>query len=244
LRESKAAATDFQAAIQRDPNNGEAHLGLAYANLDMRKSQIALKESEVAERILGDSEAIHLIRGTAYGQRHQLPKAAEEYRLALKFNPDDPAIHLALAGILYSERRYHDSIGELQVVEKLSPNDANTYALLARAYAQLGDREQTLHNVQLAEQNAPSMPVKRNKPGSGPSSIYLSTGAALSILGDQDAAMERFRKALTVPGSDRISVRLAIAQVMVHQGHDDAARRQIALALMEAETGETEPATG
>lgn len=244
LRESKAAAADFQAAIQRDPNNGEAHLGLAYANLDMRKSQIALKESEVAERILGDSEAIHLIRGTAYGQRHQLPKAAAEYRMALKFNPDDPQIHLALAGVLYSERRYHDSIDELQVVEKLSPNDANTYALLARAYAQLGDRQQTLHNVQLAEQNAPSMPVKHNKPGSGPSSIYLATGTALSILGDQDAAMERFRKALTAPGSDRISVRMAIAQVMAHQGHEDDARRQIALALMEAETGETEPATG
>ena len=244
LRESKAAASDFEAAIQRDANNGEAHLGLAYANLDMRKSQIALKESEVAERILGDSEAIHLIRGTAYGQRHQLPKAAEEYRLALKFNPDDPQIHLALAGVLYSERRYHDSIDELQVVEKLSPNDATTYALLARSYAQLGDREQTLHNVQLAEQNASSMPVKRNKPGSGPSSIYLSTGSALSILGDQDAAMERFRKALTTPGSDRISVRMAIAQVMAHRGHDDDARRQIALALMEAETGETEPATG
>lgn len=244
LRESKAAAADFQAAIQRDANNGEAHLGLAYANLDMRKSQIALKESEVAERILGDSEAIHLIRGTAYGQRHQLPKAAEEYRLALKFNPDDPQIHLALAGVLYSERRYHDSIDELRVVEKLSPNDANTYALLARAYAQLGDREQTLHNVQLAEQNAPSMPVKHNKPGSGPSSIYLATGSALSILGDQDAAMERFRKALIAPGSDRISVRMAIAQVMAHRGHEDDARRQIALALMEAETGETEPATG
>jgi Flp pilus assembly protein TadD len=244
LRESKASAADFEAAIQRDPKNGEAHLGLAYANLDMRKSQIALKESETAEHLLGDSEGLHLIRGTAYGQRHQLPKAAEEYRLALKFDPDNPNIHLALAGVLYSERRYHDSIDELQTVLRLAPNDAATYALMARSYAQLGDRGQTLRNVQLAEQNAQSMPVKRNKPGSGPSSIYLSTGSALSILGDQEAAMERFRKALTAPGSDRISVRLAIAQVMVHQGHDDAARRQIALALMEAETGEAEPATG
>lgn len=244
LRESKASAADFEAAIQRDPNNGEAHLGLAYANLDMRKSQIAIKESQIAERSLGDSEALHLIRGTAYGQRHQLPKAAEEFHLALKFNPNDPAIHQALAGILYSERRYHESIDELQIVLRLSPNDAATYAMLARAYAQLGDREQTLRNVQLAEQNAQSTPAKRNKPGSGPSSIYLSTGSALSILGDQDAAMERFRKALTAAGSDRIGVRLAIAQVMLHQGHEDDARRQIALAQMEAQSGETEPATG
>ena len=43
LRESKAAAADFESAIKRDPNNGEAHLGLAYANLDLRRSGIALE---------------------------------------------------------------------------------------------------------------------------------------------------------------------------------------------------------
>jgi tetratricopeptide (TPR) repeat protein len=244
LRESKAAASDFENAIQRDPNNGEAHLGLAYANLDLRKSSIAIKESQLAEKFLGDSEPLHLIRGTAYGQRGQLVKAANEYRLALKFSPDDPSLHLALAGVLYSGRRYHDSIDELVIAQKLAPNDANTYALLARAYAQLGDREQTLRNVQLAEQNAPLMPTKPNKPGSGPSSIYLSTGSALSVLGDQAGAMDRFGKALTAPGSDRVGVRVAIAQVMVHEGHADDARRQVALGMMEAESGETEPATG
>ena len=244
LRESKAAASDFEAAIQRDPNNGEAHLGLAYANLDLRKSSLALKESQLAEKILGDSEQIHLIRGTAYGQRGQPLKAASEYRLALKFSPDDPSLHLALAGVLYSARLYHDSIEELGITQKLAPTDANVYALLARAYAQLGDREQTLRNVQLAEQNAQLMQPKHNKPGSGPSSIYLSTGSALSVLGDQAGAMERFRKALTMPDSDRIDVRLAIAQIMVHEGRADDARRQIALAMMEAEAGVTEPATG
>ena len=244
LRESKAAAADFESALKRDPNNGEAHLGLAYANLDLRRSQIAIKESQLAERILGDSEPLHLIRGTAYAQRGQLTKAANEYRLALKFSPNNASIHLALAGVLYSQRRYHDSIDELQIAQRLSPNDAATYALLARAYAQQGDREQTMRNVQLAEQNAQLIPVKGNKPVSGPSAIYLSTGSALSVLGDRDAAMERFRRALTTPQSDRIGVRLAIAQIMVRQGRADDAKRQIALGLMEAETGETEPATG
>jgi len=32
-------------------------------------------------------------------------------------------------------------------------------------------------------------------------------------LGDRDAAMQRFSRALAVPGGDRIGVRLAIAQV-------------------------------
>ena len=244
LRESRPAATDFESAIKRDPKNGEAHLGLAYANLDLRRSQLALKESELAERYLGDSEPIHLIRGTAYGQRGQLAKAATEYRLALKFSPDDPSLHLALASVLYSQRRYHESIDELNTAHGFAPNDASIYAMLARAYAQLGDREQTLKNVQLAEQNAELMQAKPNHPGSGPSAIYLSTGSALSVLGDQNGAMERFRRALTAPGSDRVGVRLAIAQIMAHQDRADDAKRQVALGLMEAEAGETTPATG
>jgi tetratricopeptide (TPR) repeat protein len=79
---------------------------------------------------------------------------------------------------------------------------------------------------------------------SGLSGIYLSTGAALSALGDHEAAMERFSKALLVPDSDRVGVRLAISELMMQQGHTEDAERQIALGLMEAEAGETEPATG
>jgi len=47
--------------------------------------------------------------------------------------------------------------------------------------------------------------------------IFLLTGEALSQLGDRTAAMERFRRALTLPGSDRVGVRLAIAEVMAQK---------------------------
>ena len=56
--------------------------------------------------------------------------------------------------------------------------------------------------------------------------------------------MGRFERALEVPDSDRVSVRLAIAELMASRGELEDARRQIALALMEAQTGETLPATG
>ncbi len=47
---------------------------------------------------------------------------------------------------------------ELQVAQKLSPDNDVIYAQLARAYAQLQDREETLHYVQLAEQSTPAEP--------------------------------------------------------------------------------------
>jgi tetratricopeptide (TPR) repeat protein len=73
--------------------------------------------------------------------------------------------------------------------------------LLARSYANLQEREQTLRYVQLAEQSANRRPL-RAKFDSEQSEIYVSTGEALSTFGDHAAAMERFRKALAATDSD------------------------------------------
>jgi tetratricopeptide (TPR) repeat protein len=231
LRNGTAAAADFEAALRIEPKNGEAHLGLAYASLDLHRPQAALRESKLAEKELGNSMALHLIRGTAYGDEGMLKQSAAEYRIALQSAPSDAALHLALANTLYDLHEYRESINELQASDKLSPNNGAVHAQLARTYAQLGDREQTFHYAQLAEEE-------------GPTTVYLSTGEALNILGEREAAMQRFERALSAPASDRITVRLAVARLMVNEGDADGARRQITLALMEAASGRTAPPTG
>ena len=244
LHQPQAAASDFEAALKREPDNGEAHLGLAYADLDSHKPQGALHEVELAERALGDSREVHVIRATAYGRQGLLVKAGTEYRAALKFTPDDPSLHLGLGNTLFSERLYHDAIKELDIVVNTMPDSAPVYALLARSYASLGDRAETLRNVELAEQHVKSVPATSESTETAQSDIYISTGEALSTLGDHAPAMERFRLALTAPGSDRVGVRLAIAQLMAQQGHSDDAERQIALAQMEGASGDAAPPSG
>jgi tetratricopeptide (TPR) repeat protein len=243
LHQTAAATSDFEAALKIDPKNGEAHLGLAYASLDSHRPRIALRQVQLAEEEMGDSLPIHLVRATAYGQNGMLMRSAAEYRIAIKMSPNDGALHLALADTLYSLREYHEAIDELLVGQKLSPDDPLIYAQLARSYAELRDRDQTLQNVQLAEQKAQAMPPT-NDQKRGQSAVFVATGQALSALGDDKAAMERFERALNVPNSDRISVRLAIARLMANQDHSADAQRQIALALMEARTDETLPPTG
>jgi tetratricopeptide (TPR) repeat protein len=242
LHQPAAAAADFEAALKLDPKNGEAHLGLAYASLDSHRPQEALREVQLAEEQMGDSLPIHLIRATAYGQNGLLTKSANEYRVALKMSPNDSGIHLALADTLYSLRQYHPAIDELQIARTLSPDDPLIYAQLARSYAELRDRDQTLQNVQLAEQKAQATPTKDQKRNE--SAVFVTTGQALSALGDNKGAMERFERALDAPNADRVSVRLAIGRLMANQDHSEDAQRQIALALMEARTGETLPPTG
>ncbi len=230
-RKGAAAAADFEAALKLEPKNGEAHLGLAYASLDLHRPDAALQNAKAAEKELGDSMALHLIRGTAYGDEGMTKQAAAEYRIALKSAPNDGHLHLALATMLYDLHDYRESIAELQTAEKLSSDKGSVYAQLARAHAQLGEREDTLHYIGLAE-------------AKGSATIYLSTGEALTILGEENAAMERFERALAAPDSDRIGVRLAIARLMWNRGETADAQRQITLALMESASGRTAPPTG
>lgn len=238
LHHAQLAAADFESALKLEPDDGEAHLGLAYASLDLNKPQAALRQTALAERAMGDSLDLHVIRATAFGREDMLAKAATEYRLALKFAPNDGALHLELGNTYFTQRRYHAAIDELEVAGKLSPEDADVFAMLARSYAHLQVRDQAMRNIELAEAHAADAAAAMR------SRIFISTGEALDTLGDQKEAMDRFRVALTEPGSDRVGVRLAIAQLMTQRDNTADAERQVALALMEAQAGETAPPNG
>lgn len=249
LHQPAKAAADFEQAIKREPKNSEAHMGLAFADLNLHHWRDAVRQTQLAEAVAGDSELIHTIRATAYGGEGMLTKAAAEYRAAIKFDPVDGTLHLGLGNILFAQRRYGEAVAELQTAQKLLPENAEIYALMARANAALKNREETLRDVQLAEQYAAREPAPSptGKPvfeHASLSDIYVSTGEALSTLGDKEGAMNRFSKALLAPNSKRVSVRLAIARLMADQGHTEDAERQIALAQMEVDAGDTLPETG
>lgn len=225
------AATDFAAALKLEPRNGEAHLGMAYASLDLHKPDQALRHAKLARASLGDSMALHLIQGTAYGEQGMLSHAATEYRLALRTAPKNVKLHEALAHTLYGLHQYNEAVAELRVADSLEPNNAFVQADLARSYAQLGDRTNAMRYIESAERL-------------GSDTVYVTTAEALTILGSDKEALQRFERALTVPRADRVGVRLEVARLMLAKGEIDDARRQIVLALMESASGRTLPPTG
>ncbi|MCU1300796.1 MAG: Tetratricopeptide repeat protein [Candidatus Sulfotelmatobacter sp.] len=223
VREPAKAVKDFQTAIQLQPDYGEAHLGLAYADLQLHRPKAALTQLDVTQKILGKSHALHLARAEAFRQEQDFSHAEPEYRIALQETPNDLNTQLAYADTLFRLRRFQQSIAALDVAQKLAPTDGRVYALRAQVHAKAGSRDETMRDIQLAEQY-----------GKDQVDILMATGGALLTLGDRDAAMQRFSRALDIPNGDRIGVRLAIAQVFMRQGHYDEARRQIALGFAEA----------
>ncbi|MBS1852885.1 MAG: tetratricopeptide repeat protein [Acidobacteria bacterium] len=230
LREPARAAEDFRTALRLQKDSAEAHLGLAYAYLQLRRSRSALAELNLAQKSLGDNRAWHLARAEGYRQEQNFQAAEKEYRVALKEVPDDLTTQLALAETLYHLRRYQDSIAAYNEGLKLTPQDPGIYAALAQNYARLAQPAEAMRNIQLAEARA-----------GGRADIFMMTGHALLTMGDRDAAMNRFSRALETQNS--VGTRLAIGEIFVRDQQWDDARRQIALAFADARTGEAAPVT-
>jgi tetratricopeptide (TPR) repeat protein len=233
LHEPGRASEDFRIALQRQPGYGEAHLGLAFADLQLHRPKPALSQLDAAQKILGKSHTWHLARAEAFRQEQDYPHAATEYQICLSENSNDLTTELAYADVLYRMRRYSDATTVLTTALALSPSDPSIFALRAQVEAKQGNREQALKDIQSAEQF-----------GGNRVEILTATGDALLTLGNQNAAMQRFSRALDVPSGDRIGVRLAIAEIFLRQGHFDDAHRQIALGFAEARMFPDSPVTG
>lgn len=232
LQNPDAAIQDFHDALRLQPSNGVAHLGLAFSELQHHNGRVALEESDKAEKLLGESGAVHLARATAYRDLRLLDKAEQEYEAALRYAPDDLKLHLALADTEFHARRYQAAIQTLNATLALSPDDPEIYAQLANAHAELHHRDQTLHYIAAAEKQSPNS-----------SPVLLNTGTALFTLGDQNAAMQRFTRALNAPDANRVEARLLFARVFVHEHKFNTAQQQIALAFAESRVGEASPVT-
>ena len=223
LHRGGEAVKDFEIALKLEPHYPEAHLGMAYADLQLHRPKPALAHLNATQKSLGKSHTWHLARAEAFRQEQDYSHAATEYRIALNETPNDLTTTLALADVLYRMKNYPDALSTLDAALKLSPQDAKIYALRAQIHAKAGNRDETMRDIEMAE-----------KFGGNQIDILTATGDALLTLGDRNGAMQRFARALDVPGGDRIGVRLAIAQVFLRQGHYDEARRQVALGVEEA----------
>ncbi|HUS19743.1 MAG TPA: tetratricopeptide repeat protein [Terriglobales bacterium] len=230
LQSSERAVDDFNTALKLSPNNGVAHLGIAFSSLQLKRSSNALTHVQLAETLLGESGATNLVRATAYRQQRVLDKAEQYYVKALKYSPDDLGLYMALADTQYYARKYELSIGTLSNALRLSPDDPFIYAHMANANARLHRRDETMRYVREAE-----------KEGSDYSGVLLATGEALMYTGETEAAMERFTRAMQATDSNRVDARLAIARLFVRDLKFEDAKQQVALAFAESRIGEAQP---
>src|SRR5439155_7316976 len=71
----------------------------------------------------------HLDYGAALQQEGQLEKAAEEFKLALKFNQRDARTHMNLATALTAQSKFDEAVPHMESAVRLEPRNGELHGL-------------------------------------------------------------------------------------------------------------------
>ena len=163
-----AAQAAYRQALQIDPENADAHAGLARACEELGQTaeaeteyQRALELRRATSSPAGDGQQAEedpaLARdrlGYAYLDAGQYDQAVAAFEEALRLRPDEADFHRHLGNAYYWQgvedgrhpsTQIDQAIAEYEIALRLAPDDALLLTVLGGAYAEAGRQEDALH---------------------------------------------------------------------------------------------------
>ncbi len=140
----EAGAKDIQAAIEKDPNYGEAYLALAGLQIDSGQAQDAMNTLDQALTVLPDSPLVFLYRAQAFLELDDYQNALLNARRANALDVTLLLAYRVIGEALQAEGDLEGSIGPLATYVQFEQNDAQAWFSLADAYLFMGDSREAL----------------------------------------------------------------------------------------------------
>jgi tetratricopeptide (TPR) repeat protein len=129
------ARSEMEEAFRLDPSFANAY-GLAAVCLDVDDGACAGRVFDEIVQSAGDTPAVHMQIGLAYGNSDFVPQAIAEFRKVIAENPRFPAAHYCLAAALLAAgddaKNLPEAEAELKKELAISPRDYLTYAALGK----------------------------------------------------------------------------------------------------------------
>ncbi len=195
-----AAQEQFLKTITADPQNSQAHLGLAMVSLNrlqsssntIRKSRDAmLKEAESQCRMALDldsgSPEAHYWLGQTLKEQGLLADAANSYANAIKADPKYSEAYSGLAMVKLAQNCPAEAISNFQQAIKLNTGNSTAHFGLGKAMLQQGQVDGAIKEFNTAMyQNRNSAPT------------HLALGEAYNQQGNYVAAVKQFQESIRI----------------------------------------------
>jgi tetratricopeptide (TPR) repeat protein len=138
MNRDQEARKELEAAAALDPSlPNEYDLALVCLGLDDEPCAVEIFNG--LEASVGDSPAIHMLFGKAYGNSDSAPRAVTEFKKVIEEDPNYPEAHYGVAAALLAggedEKTVQEAEAELKEELAISPNDFLTYAALGKIEA-------------------------------------------------------------------------------------------------------------
>ncbi len=138
MNRDQDARKELEAAVALDPSFPNEY-DLAVVCLDLDDEKCAVQMFDGIEASAGDSPALHMQIGRAYGNSDFTPRAVTEFKKVIAEDPQYPGAHYCVAAALLAagedEKTLQEAETELKAELAISPNDFLTYAALGKIAA-------------------------------------------------------------------------------------------------------------
>jgi tetratricopeptide (TPR) repeat protein len=142
MKDNAGSTRMFRAAVKADPRLPNAHFGLGYLLWTQKQYKEAASEFEAELAIDPNHLQSTLYLADADIQMNQMDDARPLLERVIKLDPAQPLAHLDL-GIVCSEAgENQQALHELQIAQKMIPNDVNVHWRLGRLYRTLGRKDE------------------------------------------------------------------------------------------------------
>lgn len=148
LGNTEGAAQEFRAALQANPNHGEAKKALAafYINRgaaarQQRRLDDAARDLQEAIKADPSSGTAHLELGQTYEENGQTAEALQEYQAAVDADPKNITAQLRLGQALNTQNHYEQAVTAFTAVLESNPDRAEAYEGLGIAYFHQGKQD-------------------------------------------------------------------------------------------------------
>ncbi len=135
MNREQEARKELEAAVSLDPSFANEY-DLAVVCLDLDDENCASQVFSGLEAAHGDSPALHMQFGLAYGNSDFTPHAVTEFKKVIAEDPHYPGAHYSVAAALLAagedEKTLQEAEAELKQELTISPNDFLTYAALGK----------------------------------------------------------------------------------------------------------------
>ena len=222
------ARKELETAAALDPNFQNEY-DLALVCLDLDDDKCAVQIFDGIEASVGDSPALHMMFGRAYGNSDFTPRAVAEFKKVIAEDPHYPNAHYCVAAALLAagedEKTLAEAEEELKEELAISPNDFLTYAALGKieaSYHRYPDADRYLRRAIALNPKNPDAFLYQGQ-------MYFDTNR----LTEAEADLRLVIKLTTDPSRNHYQIQKAhflLGRILMQQHHEDEAHAEMKIA--------------
>jgi tetratricopeptide (TPR) repeat protein len=198
----------YQQALENDPSQPTALVGMCLVALASRQVEAAVKMASAAVAAAPRFTAAWVALGQALKAAARHDEAAEAYRQAISLDGADALARLGLGELKIAAGRPAEAIEEFEIALRRKPSLVGAHLGLGNALAFLGRNEEALERYEAALALQPGLPEAE-----------FAAGFALARLGRPKDAERRYRRAVAAR-PDFAAAWINLGSLLREQGRD------------------------